>query len=119
MNNTIKNELSKVKEADLSSYNEITHTYFIKKKISLKIEELKYYLVEVKDSVRSNTSLSSNWNNGKIPTERFYHVQVVQKMYNMIKVTGVSYDVDAQVTTGHFFDGWLPLKEINIIEEII
>ena len=45
MNNTIKNELSKVKEADLGNYNETTHTYFIKKKISLKIEELKYFQI--------------------------------------------------------------------------
>jgi hypothetical protein len=43
----IDQQLKKVQNADLSNYNSDTNTYFIKRKVGIKLEEDKGYIINL------------------------------------------------------------------------
>ena len=60
MNKIIENQLKKVENADLSHFNIEDNSYFIPKKVDIKIEENKCYLIHIKNTIKTNTVLAIN-----------------------------------------------------------
>ena len=60
MNKTIREQLGKVTEADLSHYDEKTNSYFIPQKKSIKVEENNSYLIKLKPQAFHNETVKIN-----------------------------------------------------------
>ena len=122
MNKIVAEQLNKVKEADLSNFDKETNTYTIKKKVQIKIIEGKYYLIKLNDSLLNNCDvnyiLMNNFNNGNIPKNNYYLAEIANKIGNMIKINGVAYDYVNKQRLQLFWVGWLPIKEIEVLEEV-
>lgn len=114
----IEQQLKKVQTADLSVYNPDTNTYFIKKKVGIKIEENCGYIINLKDSAFTNTTIINNWNNGSFPKVRYLKIDVDKKMSNMVKVVSVGYDPVAKQDLNKYWSGWLCIDNFDVIEKI-
>lgn len=118
MNKVINDQLQKVQIADLSNFNPETNTFVIPMHKELKIEEDCCYLIHIKPSVKVNTAVIVNWNNGNIPSFEHMKVDVSKKMGKMIKITGIRYDIETQQDCGQFWSGWLSLDDIEVLQKI-
>lgn len=119
MNKLIDAQLKKVEKADLSHYDADANVYMIPKKNEIKIEVNKCYLVELQDTIFDNESLKTNWNNGNMPKHKYLKVDVSNIMAKMIKVVSVAYDYEKQQDIPYFWNGWLTLNELKVIQEIV
>ena len=117
-NKIIKDQLNKVINADLNNFDESTYTFYIKQKISIKIEENKCYLIKLKPTLFRNQALATNWNNSSIPKVDYLKVDVIKLMGNMIKVMGVGYDFEKKLDQNYFWNGWLTLTDIEPIQRL-
>ena len=118
MNKFILEELQKTK-VNLPAYNNQTTELFIPKNNGLRsavdIIVGHDYAVYIEDYIinePSNFTLSANWNNGTKPPENKVYVRILQIMGKMVKV----YCKGA--TAGIIWEGWIPRKGINIIDEL-
>ena len=118
MNKFILEELQKTK-VNLPVYNNQTTELFIPKNNGLRstvdITVGHDYAVYIEDYIinePSNFTLSTNWNNGTKPPENKAYIRILQIMGKMVKV----YCKGA--TTGIIWEGWIPRKGINIIDEL-
>lgn len=128
MNKYIKEQLNKVKVCKVPQFNDSTEVIFIKqqplfdKVKNQPFEENHYYLIELEDYVINpppGFSLHTNWNNNISPTQKYYKCQVVKVMNKMIKILGVGWDnIEKKDLDNEIWDGWLPIKSVNIISEI-
>lgn len=118
MNNQILNQLHKVTATKIE-FNSNDTEIFIPKTIQIRNESLqksKCYLIELQDFIVNpdeSSTLSSNWNNGKVPEYKKYFVEIVSIMTNMIKVNGVSVE-----NSSSRFEGWLPMDGFTVLEKI-
>lgn len=120
MNNSIITELLKVKEIKIN-FNQQDTEIFIPKKSGIKLNVDKAYILMLSDTMlhpENNSTLVSNWNCGSIPTERYYKAEVNKVVNDMIKITGIGYDYDNHVDRNSTWVGWVPLSEMEIMEEI-
>jgi hypothetical protein len=122
MNKIIESQLKKVREADISHFDERTSSYFIPKKVDIKLEENNYYIIELNDILlKPNSSLNSlinNWNNGSIPKNKWYKIDVCQKLGDMVKINGAAFDYNTKIDLLDMWSGWLPIKEIKVLEKL-
>ena len=121
MNKIIEKQLKKV-NVDLSNYDEKTNTYFIKKLDNKQFEVNKCYLIELDDVLlhhNDNSVLESNWNAGKIPSYKYYIVDINKIMSNMINVAGNAYDISTDKVINSYWSGWFPITQIKLIKEIV
>lgn len=114
----IEQQLKKVQVADLNNYNADINTYFIKRKVGIKIEEDMGYIIHLKDSAFTNNAIINNWNNGSFPKVRDLKIDVNKKMNNMIKVVSVGYDIETKQDLDRYWSGWLCIDNIDIIEKL-
>jgi len=114
----IEQQLKKVQNANLSNYNPETNTYFIKRRVDIKIEEDSGYIIHLKDSAFTNSAIITNWNNGSFPKTCYLKIDVNKKMNNMIKIVGVGYDIISKQDLAIYWSGWLCLDNIDIIEKL-
>ena len=119
MNKLIDAQLKKVEKADLSHYDKETNTYFIPRKNEIKLEEDNCYLVELQDTIFNNEVLKTNWNNGNMPKYKYLKIDVSKIMAKMIKVVAVGYDNENKKDLSYFWNGWLTLNEIKVIQKIV
>lgn len=117
-NKIIEEQLKKVEYADLSNYDEATNTYIIPKRVDIKLEEDKCYLIRLKPTLFTNETLKINWNQGKVPTQEYLKVDISKKMPKMIKVVGVGYDYDGNQDLSYFWSGWLTLADIDVLQKL-
>lgn len=121
-NSVIKEQLNKVREADLSNFDESTNTYFIPKKINIPIKENNFYLIELNDCLLTNSpsleGLINNWNQGNIPNSKYYNAEVIIKINNMIKINGLEFNPELNRIGTKVWNGWLPIEEIKIIKQL-
>ena len=81
MNVITKKELSKVKLADLSNFDKSALVYSIPKYTEFHYEQNKCYLIKLNNSITNpsqDSTLASNYNNGKIPEYSYYYVDVLK-----------------------------------------
>lgn len=114
----VEQQLQKVQVADLTNYNPETNTYFIKRRVDIKIEEDKGYIIYLKDSAFANVAIINNWNNGSFPKTRYLKVDVNKKMNNMIKVVSVGYDFALKQDLAMYWSGWISLDNIDVVEKL-
>lgn len=117
----IEKQLKKVQNADLSNFDSTTNTYFIKKRVDIKIEEEQCYLIHLKTSLFENAVLKNNWNGGNTPPCTYFKAEVSKMMGKMIKIVGVgSNDIEKlnnNIDT-RFWTGWLSTQDIEVIQKI-
>lgn len=118
MNKIIEEQLKKVEVADLSDYNSLTGTYFIKKRVDVKIEEDKCYLIRLKPTAFTNYAVLVNWNKGNNPIYEYMKIDVSKKMGKMIKVVGIKYDYANQKDDQGFWSGWLLIDDLEVISKL-
>lgn len=119
LNKIIEQQLNKVQNADLSNYNPETNTYFIKKRIDIKLEEDKGYIIYLKDSAFTNTTIINNWNNGSFPKTRYLKIDIIKKMNNMIKINSIEYNLITKQNLDKHWSGWLCVDNLDIIEKLM
>ena len=114
----IQEQLSKVVYADLSNYDEETHTYYIPKINQIKLQVNHSYIIKIKDSLYMNELLKSNYNQGRTPPYKSYLIDIVSILGRVIKVNGVEYDLEKNKTLNNLWSGYLSIKDIEIIKEM-
>lgn len=115
MNKLIKKQLDAVQIADLSHFNPEDNSYFIPQKKGIKLEVDHAYLIYLKDSFFYNDIVKKNWNNDKLPADRYLKIEIAQIMAKMIKVMSIGYDFLNKKDTNKFWSGWIDLHDIDIL----
>ncbi len=118
MNKHTRKQLDKVKRFSLGYYDDNTTHIFIPKITSIKIDVDCCYLVKLSDSIvhpQPNSTLATNWNQGRVPTHYYYKVDICKILGTMIQVNGVAYDYENQKDINELWSGWLPLKDIEVL----
>lgn len=119
MNNLIKKQLEQCRVADLSRYDESTNTYFIPKFVETKVEVDKCYLIELDNvNMSSDSTISINFNSGRIPPSKYLKVDVVKVMNDLISVNAIGYDMANKQDTNDVWSGWLSFSHLKILEEL-
>ena len=119
MNKQIKEQLNKI-TATRINYNEGDEKIVIPKTTKYLNESIKkdiLYLIEIFDFILNpdiNSTLASNWNNGKVPKYKYYKVELVERAGNMVKLNGIAVADDKDLLTEGWY-GWLPLDGFKII----
>lgn len=124
MNKFVKEQLSKVKVAQLPPYDDTTKSMLIHKHSDCFASILKRdscYVMQLAPYVLKSPegfTLHDNWNNGIAPKHEFIKAEVVQIMGKMVKVNSIGYDYKNNVDTNDIWEGWLPIKSITVIGEL-
>lgn len=122
INPIIRDQLSKLKIAEIDNLNDDTYTYIITPKKKLTGVELdKCYLIQLAEYLVKpfeGFTLHQNWNNNIIPKDILMKCCVTQIMGKMIKIVGVGVDPNTMQDTPNRWEGWLPLKSIEVLKEI-
>lgn len=117
MNKLIEKELKNISVAILPEYDNNTTEIFISKGTRsadyLSFEKGRYYKIELNDILlnpeKESLILHVQWNNNIIPKDKFMNVEVLEKMGNMIKVSGTG------VNSVNSWSGWLPIDCVKIL----
>lgn len=113
MSKQLENELAR-----LNAFKVDTNHYHINKDATIRVLVDKCYLIQVHDSIfDANSILTVNWNRGVVPKCRFYKIDVIKVVQNMINVNGLGYNYNPMQVEDRF-NGWLPLEEIDVLSEI-
>lgn len=124
MNKFVKEQLSKVKIAELPPYDDNTLSMVIPRQSSgsgLGLRRDGCYLIQVAPYVLNSPdgfTLHDNWNNGVPPKHEFMKAEVSQLMGKMVKVNALGYDYKNGVDTNDIWEGWLPAKSIKVVREL-
>lgn len=121
MNKLIYKQLKKCQCVDTSNISETDTFLVFKKVIDIPLIESHCYLIELDDSLldrNCNTLLVTNWNSSSVPGSKYYKCEIIKKMSNMIKINGLSYDINNDVDLNVMWTGWLPTNLIKVIKEI-
>lgn len=122
MNKIIKKQLDST-TIDLPFYDDNTTELVIKKSVGTDKTFIidHCYLIKLEDYIINppiNFTLHTNWNNGIIPKHKYMKVECRKLMGKMINVVGFGFDIDNNVDINDSWEGWLPLKSIELIKEI-
>ncbi len=117
MNKFILQQLSKIKIAKINWDGKSTKI-FIPKETKIILRDNGYYLIKLSEGINNNQVLISNWNAGSKPLDNCYKVEVNKVLDTMVKVTGVSYDLENKRDTDRVWIGWLPIQDIEILKEL-
>ena len=120
MNKLIQDELKKVQVADLSNYSEGVTEFIIPKTVLDKFEVGQSYIIELDDSLikhNPESVLETNYNSGKIPSNKYYYIEVSAVLGKLIKCVGMAFDVENNMTIGTFWNGYFPINCIKILKK--
>ena len=118
MNKIIKEQLKRITKAKVEFDDSTTHI-LIKKDVKISPEIGKSYLIHLHNSIthpNETSVLACNWNHNIVPKSDYYVCTIIQKMGNMIKINGQSFNNISYSFNEDVFNGWLPLNEIDILE---
>lgn len=124
MNKFIKQELNKVKVAQVPPFDEHTTHLTIPKldgRIYYEFRVGHYYLIELENYIvkpYDGFTLHDNWNNGVVPKSKYYKCECQKIMGHMVKIQGVGYDYINKVDLTDSWGGWIPIKSCQIIKEL-
>ena len=79
-----------------------------------------FYLLELEDYLLNNHkfALNINWNRRQPPTDKFMKVKVLERLGKMFHVIGVGFDFENKEDLDSVWEGWVPLKGIQVINEL-
>ena len=115
----IKKQLDIADWVDRAVINEVNNTIYIPKSDNIVIEKNKSYLIELNDSLLVNngdTLLQYNWNKGKIPTHKYYKIDVINILGKMVDCVGIAYDPNTNIDLMDYWQGYFPISKIKILE---
>ena len=118
MNKFIKEQLNKIKIAEVPDYSESDGKIIFKRKdipVNLSFVLGKAYHIKLADYIihpYDGFTLHSNWNNDIVPTDNEMNVEVIQIMGKMVKIRGIG------IHDSKFWTGWIPIKSADILEVI-
>lgn len=124
INPLIKKQLNDCKRCNVPYYNNDTTSIFIPKnsiKKDLGFTKDNCYLIQIEDYVvnpPSGFTLAQNWNGGTTPPSTYMNVCCIQVMGKMVKVDGISYDINNNIPLDKTWCGWIPVAAVKIIKEI-
>lgn len=124
MNPLIESQLKKCKRCEIPPYDESTLVLEIPKnsiKKELGFEVNNCYLIEIADYVLNpppGFALAQNWNGGTNPPSKHMNVCCIQNMGKMVKVDGISFNIENEIPGDSAWTGWLPLAAVKILREI-
>lgn len=121
MKDIIRHQLNSLRIASIPEFNEDSTEIVIKKLSNIPLLEHHCYLIKLEDNLlapNNNSALTINWNGGSIPTHKYYKVDVIKIMAQMIKINGLAFDYDSKKDINEIWSGWLPLNGIELLEEI-
>ena len=124
MNKFVKEELSKVKVAQLPEYDDTTLSMIIPKHSGVDGDDLKQdkcYLLYIEPYILNppeGFTLHDNWNNGIAPKYQYMKAEVNVLMGKMVKVTSVGFDYQNNRDTNDMWEGWLPRSAVKIVREL-
>lgn len=110
-------QLDKVVYADLSNYDTETRTYLIPKINKIRFQLNHSYIIKVKDSIKNNDLLRSNYNQGNEPETTTYLIDIISILNKVIKVNAIKYNIEEDKTENIYWNGYLSIKDIEIIRE--
>ena len=119
MNKQLKEQLNKIKSTKVD-FNDNSEKIVIPKTTKYLNESIKkdvLYFIELFDFIINpdiNSTLASNWNNGKVPKYKYYKVELVERMGNMVKLNGIAVVDGKDILTESWY-GWIPLDGFKII----
>lgn len=121
MKDIIKQQLNSLKVAQIPKFDDNTTEIIIKKLSNIPLLENHYYIIKLNDSLlipNNNSALTINWNGGSVPKNKYYKIDVIKIMAQMIKINGLAFDYDNKIDLNKMWSGWLPLNSIEILEKI-
>lgn len=124
MNPLIKQQLENCRVAKIPDFNDDDTIIVISKGSDINVSPYQVgrcYLVELADYILTpppDFTLADNWNQGRLPTYKWYKVQITQVMGKMVKIMGSGYDMVTNQDAPTVWDGWVPQKGIKIIQEL-
>ena len=124
MNKFVKEQLSRVKIAELPPYDDDTVSMFIPKQASgsgLGLVRDHCYLIQIAPYILNEPdgfTLHDNWNKGIPPKYEFMKAEISQIMGKMVRVNALGYDYVNNVDTNDTWEGWLPAKAIKVLKEL-
>lgn len=110
-------QLDKVVYADLSNYDAATKTYHIPKINRIRFKLNHSYIIRIKDSIKNNDILRSNYNQGNEPEITTYLIDIISVLNKVIKVNAIKYNTEKDKTENIYWNGYLSIKDIEIIRE--
>ena len=119
MNKSVEVELNKLTVAKPQKIKE--NYFFIPKFKEITLQENNCYVIKLHDTLlhpNPNSILVTNWNGGVIPKHTYYKCVIVKIMKPMVKIEGIAFDYNNRKDINSFFSGWLPLNEIEILEDL-
>lgn len=125
MNNIISKQLKKCKVAQVPEFDENTTHLVIPKLSEISNKNFvvsHYYVIELEDYIihpPENFTLHQNWNGNVIPTSKYYKCECLSVMGKMVKIEGVGFDFENQIDLNTSWCGWVPMKSIKIIKELV
>lgn len=121
MNKIIKEQLDNVLNVKIN-YSDSDTTIVIPKLKSIQSNNLvlnNIYLVLFDKNVQDKeSSLCSNWNRGRVPSQLKYKCEVLQKMGKVYQLNGIGVSDDGQDLPDVYWYGWVPADMITVIEKI-
>lgn len=117
-NKIIEEQLKKVEYADLSNFDAEKNIYIIPKRVDIKVEVDKCYLIQILPELFNDSALKVNWNNGSIPKHTYMKIDVSKILGKTLKVVGTGFDITMQKDISDFWSGYLPLKYIKVIKKL-
>lgn len=121
LNKIIKEQLAKVQIAPIGEINDDTKEIIIKKQVKAHLSLNKVFIIEINDkfmNMAKDSSYNVNYNNGNPPLEKYLKCQVLTLTSDNVKIIGVYYDIGNKRDTNRTWNGWLPLRDIKIVEEL-
>lgn len=117
-NELIKKQLSKLKIAQVDSFDEVKNCYHIPKYKEAKFELNHAYLIKLNDVLLCEGDYSSNLNKGSYPKHRFMKIYINKVLGDLIFIDGIYYDDVTKQDINEMWTGWLPINEILLMEEL-
>jgi len=117
MKDIIKKQLEEVKAVELE-FTDSTTSLFIPKTFKITQASMSkggVYIIDLHSNIThpsDDSTLASNWNNGKVPEYDRYIVEVQDNVGKMLKVTGVACDNNTSQ-----FIGWLPYDGFDVLSK--
>ena len=119
INKLITKQLEGLKVAQIDEYDELHHTFHIKKYEEFKFEKGKCYVLKLDEhllNATDNVLLVSNWNNGAFPTQQYLKCVVTKQVGKMIYVYGMYYNIESKQQLEEEWVGWLPIEQVKVLE---
>ena len=121
MNQIIKKQLEQVKVADLSNFDEKTHTFTIPKYNQVRLVEDESYIIKLDPTLlkpNPGDTFHINWNKGQLPTSEYMTVEVSQVNGKVVKVYGLGYNIETEQSTTDVWNGWLPIEKLTVVRSL-